>query len=307
LADSSAAPIRVICGPTAAGKTPLALWLARHHEVTIVSADSRQLYRRLDVGTAKPSIEERRLVPHRGIDVLEPTERASAAWWAERADEWVREALASGRVPLGVGGTGLYLRALFGELFGEPDLDPVRRTALAVQLARLPTRELRRWVEMLDPSRAALGRTQLLRAVEIALLTGARLSALHRERPRPARWRARYLVVDPGAALATRIEARVSAMLDAGWRDEVRSLMRELPADAPAWNATGYRTIRLLEAGALDERDAIHRVIVDTRQYAKRQRTWFRHQVPEAEVTRLDPCVPDWQARALSWWTTCDA
>jgi tRNA dimethylallyltransferase len=307
LADSSAAPIRVICGPTAAGKTGLALRLARHADIVVVSADSRQLYRRFDVGTAKPSAAERAAVPHVGIDVLEPTERASAAWWAECADGWIREARASGREPVVVGGTGLYLRALFGALFEEPTLDHARRSALGLELETLSTEALRRWVRSLDPPRAHLGRTQLLRAVEIALLTGLRMSDLHRERARPARWAARYLVVDPGEDLAQRIEERTRAMLTVGWRNEVRELMREVPANAPAWNATGYRAIRLLEDGELTEREAVTRVVVETRQYAKRQRTWFRHQFAGSDVTRLDPRVPDWEARALSWWNTCDA
>lgn len=304
---SSAPIIPVLCGPTAAGKTRLALWLAERRDVTIVSADSRQLYRGFDVGTAKPTEAERRAVPHCGIDVLDPTQRASAAWWADRAEGWIQEALANDRVPLVVGGTGLYLRALFGTLFDEPPLDESRRVALQRELSAHPTETLRRWVRELDPARADLGRTQLLRALEIALLTGRRVSDLHRERRRPPRWRARYLVVDPGPQLATRIEARVAAMLDAGWRAEVRRLVHEVPADAPAWNATGYRTIRLVETGELAERDAVHRVVVDTRQYAKRQRTWFRHQLAGDDVTRLDPRDPQWEARALSWWQTWHA
>ena len=307
MAASSALPIPVVCGPTAAGKTQLALWLGARADVTIVSADSRQLYRRFDIGTAKPTVAERRAVPHCGIDVLEPTERASAAWWADRADAWIREILAKGRVPLVVGGTGLYLRALFGDLFDEPPLDESRRADLQRELSRYPVETLRRWVRELDPPRARLGRTQLLRALEIALLTGRRVSDLHRERHRPARWAARYLVVDPGPTLAPRIAHRVAAMIDAGWRAEVNALMRDVPADAPAWNATGYRTIRQLEAGELTEGAAIDRVVVDTRQYAKRQRTWFRHQLADDDVTRLDPCDSDWESRALSWWRTWHA
>jgi tRNA dimethylallyltransferase len=307
LADSSAPAIPVVCGPTAAGKTRLALWLAERTDVTIVSADSRQLYRRFDIGTAKPSADERQSVPHCGVDVLEPTQRASAAWWAEHADAWIREARAQGRVPLVVGGTGLYLRALFGHLFEEPPLDEARRAALQRELAPYPTETLRRWTRELDPARAALGRTQLLRALEIALLAGRRVSDLHLERKRPPRWSARYLVIDPGPELATRIESRVVAMLADGWREEVRRLIETVPADAPAWNATGYRTIRSLECGELTEPDAVHRVIVDTRQYAKRQRTWFRHQLAGDDVTRLDPRDPEWETRALSWWQTWHA
>ena len=304
MAGSNARPIPVVCGPTAAGKTRLALWLATHADVTIVSADSRQLYRRFDVGTAKPTPAEQLAVPHCGIDVLDPTERASAAWWADRADSWIRDSFAQGRVPLVVGGTGLYLRALFGDLFDEPPLDETRRADLQRELSRYPVDTLRRWVRELDPPRASLGRTQLLRALEIALLTGRRVSELHRERHRPARWGARYLVVDPGPALAARIADRAAAMIADGWREEVRTLIGDVPADAPAWNATGYRTIRLLEAGQLAEADALERVVVDTRQYAKRQRTWFRHQLAGDEVTRLDPRDPDWESRALSWWQT---
>jgi tRNA dimethylallyltransferase len=307
LVDSSARPIPVVCGPTAAGKTRLALWLASRADVTIISADSRQLYRRFDVGTAKPTAAERRAVPHCGIDVLDPTERASAAWWAERADAWIRDCLATGRVPLVVGGTGLYLRALFGDLFDEPALDESRRAGLQRELSSYSVDTLRRWVRELDPPRAALGRTQLLRALEIALLTGRRVSELHRERQRPPRWTARYLVVDPGPALSARIAERVDAMIADGWREEVRALIAEVPADAPAWNATGYRTIRLLEEGELTERNALERVVIDTRQYAKRQRTWFRHQLAGADVTRLDPRDPDWESRALSWWRTWHA
>ncbi len=307
MVGSSVHAIPVVCGPTAAGKTRLALWLAEQADVTIVSADSRQLYRGFDVGTAKPTLAERLAVPHRGVDVLEPTQRASAAWWADCADGWIRETLALGRVPLVVGGTGLYLRALFGDLFDEPPLDETRRVALQDELASYPTETLRRWVQQLDPSRASLGRTQLLRAIEIALLTGRRVSELHQERRRPARWRARYLVVDPGPELATRIEGRVDAMLAGGWRDEVRHLIATVPADAPAWNATGYRAIRQLERGELAERDAVRQVVVETRQYAKRQRTWFRHQLAGDDVTRLDPRDPEWRARALSWWQTWHA
>jgi tRNA dimethylallyltransferase len=305
VATNDAPLVRVICGPTAAGKTQAAMYLAGQRSLCIDSADSRQLYRRFDIGTAKPTPEERESIPHFGIDVLEPTERASAAWWAQHADSWLRETIGSSRVPVVVGGTGLYLRALFGALFHEPALDAERRLALQGALAGLEVPELRRWVRALDPDRAGLGRTQLLRAAEIALLTGRRVSELHREQARPPRWRARYLVVDPGTALAERIERRTRTMFDAGWRDEVRSLMREVPEDAPAWNASGYRTIRLLERGELSLHDALERVIIETRQYAKRQRTWFRHQLEEARVTRLDPRLPDWQERALAWWDAC--
>jgi tRNA dimethylallyltransferase len=304
LADSEGEPpiVRVICGPTAAGKTHAAMLCARFADVAVVSADSRQLYRGFDVGTAKPTMPERRAVPHYGIDVLEPTERASAAWWAEQADHWIRRATAAGRIPLVVGGTGLYLRALFGELFDEPPMDAERRAALQHELAGLSVHELRRWVEALDPARAHLGRTQLLRAVEIALLTGRRVSELHRERRTVPRWPARYLVVDPGPVLAGRIHERTRDMFRMGWGDEVRGLMRTVPADAPAWNASGYRTVREMERGVITHDDAVERVVIETRQYAKRQRTWFRHQLEGAEVTRLDVGGAPLADQLRAWW-----
>lgn len=300
--DNSTSPIGVICGPTGAGKTFLATWFSRMADVTVVSADSRQLYTGFDIGTAKPTVAERLAVPHCGIDVLAPTERASSAWWAGNADRWIDEVTASGRTPIVVGGTGLYLRALFGSLFEEPAMDQARRADLQVLLVEQPTDELRRWVSALDPARAHLGRTQLLRAIEIALLTGRRVSDLHRETARPPRRRARYLVVDPGPSLAARIESRTSAMMSSGWPGEVRHLMQSVPDDAPAWNAAGYRTLRAVERGALSPRDAEHRVVIETRQYAKRQRTWFRHQLAGEDVTRLAMDEADWAEHAAAWW-----
>jgi tRNA dimethylallyltransferase len=293
--------IPVVCGPTAAGKSAVAFALARRHPITILVADSRQIYRGFDIGTAKPDATEQAAVPHRGIDLVEPTERYSAAAWAEGADGWIEEARAAGRIPLVVGGTGFYLRALFEPLFDEPELDPRARRQLEAVLAPLPFDELRRWCLALDPERAHLGRAQLLRAIELALISGRRLSDLHRVRARPARHLARYLVVDPGPALAGRIETRLDAMLDGGWVDEVRGLIESVPADAPAWKATGYGAVRDLVRGAIDRGAARQQILIATRQYAKRQRTWIRHQIDESTVTRLDPADPSVTALAERW------
>jgi tRNA dimethylallyltransferase len=299
LADAS---LRVICGPTAAGKSALALALAERVGAVIVSADSRQIYRGFDLGTAKPSAAERARVSHVGIDVAEPTVRYSASSWADAAVTWIAEARGTGRSPLIVGGTGFYLRALFSPLFGEPPLDQARRCAIQRELAARSTDELRRWCEALDPRRAGLGRAQLLRALEVALLTGRRLSDLHAAGAHPARFRARYLVVDPGPALAGRIARRVDAMLEGGWGDEVEQLARTVPEDAPAWNAAGYDTIRRQVRGEVRADAARERVIVETRQYAKRQRTWFRHQLPATGVTRVDPADPRCGEIVQLWW-----
>jgi tRNA dimethylallyltransferase len=260
------------------------------------------VYRGFDVGTAKPSAGERSRVPHFGIDVADPRERYSAARWAESFDPWAAEARALGRAPLVVGGTGLYLRALAAPLFEEPPLDPARRAALEPLLAELTGDRLRRWVEALDPPRAHLGRAQLLRAVEVALLTGRRLSELHDRSARAPRHHLRYLVVDPGRdVLRERIAERTDAMLAAGWVDEVRALACAVPDDAPAWNGTGYETLRRHERGELSLDEARERIVIDTRQFAKRQRTWFRHQLAGADVTWLDPLDPRADDVAEAW------
>jgi tRNA dimethylallyltransferase len=301
LAGDERVLIPVICGPTAAGKSAVTLWLARHHPLTLVVADSRQIYRGFDIGTAKPSHHEQAAVPHRGIDLIEATQRYSAAAWASHADRWIDEARADERIPVVVGGTGFYVSALFEPLFDEPELDPAARQQMEELLAPLSFPELRRWCAVLDPDRAHLGRTQLMRSIEVALLTGERLSDLHRARARPARRSARYLLVDPGPALAGRISERLDAMLAGGWVEEVRRLVETVPNDAPAWNATGYRAVRELVCGATDLQTSRQQILVATRQYAKRQRTWFRHQLDDAFVTRLDPADASWMSLADNW------
>jgi len=293
--------IPVVCGPTAAGKSAIALWLARRASVTIIAADSRQIYRGFDIGTAKPTAEEQAAVPHRGIDLIQPTERYSAAAWADDADRWVEESRLTQRLPLVVGGTGFYLRALFEPLFEEPQLDVVRRRHLETLFDSMSLQELKRWCGVLDPERSHLGRTQLLRAIEVALLTGRRLSALHRDRARPARRSARYLVVDPGLALADRIATRLDAMLAGGWVEEVTRLSNEVPANAPSWKASGYRAVAEYVHGGISRAAMREQILIETRQYAKRQRTWFRHQLDEGCVTRVNPGDPSWRDVAESW------
>jgi tRNA dimethylallyltransferase len=264
------------------------------------------VYRGFDIGTAKPDATARARVPHEGLDVADPGERYNAARWAASAAAWIDVARAAGRRVVVVGGTGLYLRALFAPFFVEPAMDPERRRALAAELDAMPTDALRRWCRSLDPARAGFGRTQLLRAIEVALLTGQRITDLHRSALRPPACAARYLLVDPGPALAGRIEQRVDDMLARGWADEVRALVDRVPPGAPAWNATGYRSIRRLVDGQSRLDAARMEVVIATRQYAKRQRTWFRHQLPPEEVQRLDLSAPDGRSRALDWWNVED-
>ncbi|HET6679861.1 MAG TPA: tRNA (adenosine(37)-N6)-dimethylallyltransferase MiaA [Gemmatimonadaceae bacterium] len=299
---SAGADIRVICGPTAAGKSALALALAARHDASIIVADSRQVYRGFDIGTAKPDVTERALVPHAGIDLCDPTARFSAARWAEVARDGIAAALEAGRVPIVVGGTGFYLRALFSPLFEEPALDPGARAELEVTLAGRTTDDLRRTVAELDPPRAHLGRTQLLRAIEVASLTGRSITDWHKATARAPDLQPRYLVVDPAGALHARIERRLDAMLDGGWPAEVRALSADVPVDAPAWKSCGYAAVREMVAGRIAPAEARATVLVQTRQYAKRQRTWFRHQLPADRAVRLDPDDPSAVDRVDAWW-----
>lgn len=337
--------VRVICGPTAGGKSALAMRLAERHGAAIISADSRQIYRGFDIGTAKPGRAERERVPHFGVDTVDPIERYSAARWAADARSWIAEAAANEKIPLIVGGTGLYIRALFEPLSPVPSLDSARRAALEKFLAVCATEELRRWCRLLDPARAHLGKTQLIRAIETALLAGKRLSESHRRARREeggggvsqsdsAATRARgsesagapqaqrgqaqetsappdsaipiqltpaYLLVDPLHSLQARIETRTDEMIQRGWLDEVKRLAEAIPDEAPAWKASGYSAMRDVARGAHELATARARVIIETRQYAKRQRTWFRNQLPE-RVTRLDPESPGGDLLVQRWW-----
>ncbi len=281
--------------------------LAMEYGATIISADSRQIYRGFDIGTAKPGPSEMRVVPHCGIDVAEPTDRYSASRWATEATSWIVEANNERRIPLIVGGTGFYINAMFEPLFDAPPFDPARRASLSEWLDQQPLSSLRKWCSVLDSPKAHLGRTQISRAIETALLAGRRLSDLQMESQQSQsdstpRLKPHYLVVDPGARLSEHIEHRVDAMLNAGWIDEVNSLMGHVPPGAPAWKASGYRVVRALVEGTIDLSSARARIIIETRQYAKRQRTWLRHQIDRANVTRVDPDNPDFEATVERWW-----
>ncbi len=302
----AASKLRIICGPTGAGKSDAALELAAARDAAIVSADSRQVYCYFNIGTAKPTREECARATHYGVDVAEPTERYSAARWAAEADEWIESAAEIEKTPVVVGGTGLYIKALVEPLFEAPEIDPVQRAQLERELEKKSLGELRQWCRTLDPARAHLGRAQLTRAIETAVLTGMRISDLHAEHqaspPSHQYADALYLVVDPESALPSRIERRVDSMLKTGWADEVRELIDKVPPDAPAWKASGYRVMRDHIEGRCDLSTARQSVIIETRQYAKRQRTWFRNQLPEAAVTRVNPEDSRASAVVREWW-----
>jgi len=280
----------VLLGPTAVGKTALAAALSRRLPITVISADARQVYRRLDIGTAKPDAALRAGLPHRGIDLIDPGERYSAGRFARDAAAWLRESRGAGRVPLVVGGTGFYVRALADGLFREPPLDAGRRDRLRVWAEGQPGPSLARMALRLDPRFRGGGRQRASRAIEVALETGRPLSWWQREARASGVMRPWYIVLTlPRESLQRRIAERVDAMLAAGLVDEVRrELARGTPPDTPGLDGVGYReTVAMLEGRLPPERlrDAI---VMATRRYAKRQVTWLKHQLRGAPVWTLD-------------------
>jgi tRNA dimethylallyltransferase len=279
--------VAVIVGPTAIGKTRVAVALARHWPLVVISADSRQVYRGLDRGTGKPTPAERAAVPHLGLDLIEPGERYSAGRFARDAAGWLTGLDPDAR-PVVVGGTGLYIRALADGLFHEPPLDPERRARLRRWTSG---REgLGRWASRLDPQYAGGGRQRAARTVEVALLTGQPLSWWQRRAKAEGVMRPWYVRLTlPRAVLHQRIAQRVAGMLEAGWVEEVRGLLAAgLDPEAPGLDALGYRDVVRHLQGELSAAELEAAIITSTRRYAKRQETWFRHQLGRAPVVTLD-------------------
>jgi tRNA dimethylallyltransferase len=271
----------VLVGPTAVGKTAVAAALAERIPLTVISADARQVYRRLDIGTAKPDAALRARVPHRGLDLVEPGERYSAGRFARDAAGWLAEVRASGRLPLVVGGTGFYVRALADGLFHEPPLDAARRERLRAWVARLSGTDLARWALRLDPRFSGGGRQRAARVLEVALLTGRPLSLWQRMARATGVMRPWYIVLTlPRERLRRRIAERVDAMLAAGLVAEVEAeLARGTAADAAGLDGVGYRETVAMLAGRLAPADLRGAIVVATQRYAKRQETWFRNQL----------------------------
>jgi tRNA dimethylallyltransferase len=263
------------------GKTAVAAEIAILRPVTVISADARQVYRHLDIGTAKPTPALRAVVPHLGIDLIEPGERYSAGRFARDAAVWLEQVRAAGREPLVVGGTGFYVRALADGLFHEPPLDPARRESLRDWTSRLSGAQLAHWAARLDRGFAGGGRQRGARAIEVALLTGRALSWWQREARATGAMRPWYIHLTlPRDALQRRIAARVDDMLAAGLVAEVRALLESGLADAaPGLDGVGYREIVAMLRGTLPASGLRDAIVVATRRYAKRQETWFRNQL----------------------------
>jgi tRNA dimethylallyltransferase len=287
------AKVPVIVGPTAVGKTAVALALATHWPVEVISADSRQVFRRLDIGTAKPTRKERARLPHHGLDVVEPGTRYSAGRFARDAASWIEEVRNRARLPLVVGGTGLYIRALAEGLFREPELDPARRRSLDAFAARLEPLELLRWAGRLDPGFQGGGRQRAARAIEVALLTGRPLTHWQAAARLGGAIRPWYVVLTvPRQVLHQRIARRAEEMVQRGLIEEVAAVLAEghLPS-APGLDGIGIREAVEYLHGRRDRESVAEAIAVSTRQYAKRQETWFRHQLA-GDVVTLDATRP---------------
>ena len=283
----------VLIGPTAVGKTAVALALAQHWPLEVISADSRQVYRRLDIGTAKPTRRERSRVSHHGLDLVDPGQRYSAGRFAREAAGWLGEIAGRGRLPVVVGGTGLYVKALTEGLFLEPPLDPAQRRALEAWLAGLEPRELLRWAGRLDPGFRGGGRQRAARAIEVVLQSGRPLGwwqAAARAESFVAPWY--VLLTAPRPVLRQRIGTRAEEMVRRGLIEEVAAVLTEgHPADAPGLDGIGIREAVEYLQGRRQRDTVAGAIALNTRRYAKRQETWFRHQLT-GPVLALDATRP---------------
>jgi tRNA dimethylallyltransferase len=280
-------------GPTGIGKTAVALALAAHWPLEVVSSDSRQVYRRLDIGTAKPTAKERLRVPHHGIDLIEPGTRYSAGRFAREAVAWLEDIRRRGRMPVVVGGTGLYVRALAEGLFAEPPVDPARRRALDAYTARLEPIDLVRWAGRLDPRYQGGGRQRAARVIEIALLTGHPLSWWQRSAQAQGVLEPWYIVLTaPRPVLQARIQRRAEEMVRRGLIEETAAVLSEGHAPhAPGLDGVGIREAVEYLHGKRGRDTVAEAIAISTRQYAKRQETWFRHQLAGERIT-LDATRP---------------
>jgi len=287
-------PVLFLMGPTASGKTALAVELVRRLPFEIISVDSAQVYREMDIGTAKPDVETRRIAPHRLVDIRDPAEAYSAGQFRADALREIAAIQAAGHIPLLVGGTMLYFRALERGLAELPTADPALRARLAAERAEQGGAALHARLARLDPAAAArihpADSQRIQRALEVYELTGrplTELCAVSRNESLPFRI-VKWIVAPANRqVLHERIKQRFQLMLAQGFVAEVECLRRrgDLNPDAPSMRAVGYRQVWAYLDGRLDETAMVERGIIATRQYAKRQLTWLR---AEAGAVWLD-------------------
>ena len=284
--------IVVIMGPTASGKSALALKWARERGGEIVSIDSMQIYRGLEIGTAQPTAAERRLIPHHLVGIRDIHERVDVFTFCKLADAAIEDISNRGKLPILAGGTGLYLRTL---LYGMDDLPgdrTIRRELDALYDSADGEAALHERMRELDPKaleKFSNCRRRLIRALEVRLITGKSILDLQGEAPRRLRYDAEAWRIEMDAdTLKKRIADRAGKMLASGWIEEAEAALAEGLLETPtAHQALGYRIIGEYLAGKFPKAELTPRIATATWQFARRQRTWFRHQHPEARALAL--------------------
>lgn len=283
--------VLVICGPTGSGKTGLALSLADTFPLEIISADSRQVYRRMDIGTAKATLQEQAVVPHHMIDLIDPDQDFSVAEFVDQSQPLIEDIASRNKIPCIVGGTGLYIRALLGGLAKLPSSSSELRRQLHQREKDEGSGTIFRELQKVDPASAATihpnNIVRLVRALEVFILCGRKLSELkieHGFSEQP--YRVMKLAPDsPRSQLYSRINHRSEQMLTSGLVDEVKDLVESYSFDLKALQTLGYReVVRFLKAEITSEQ-MLSDIQKFTRQYAKRQLTWFRN---EADIIWVD-------------------
>jgi tRNA dimethylallyltransferase len=278
----STAPAIFIVGATASGKTAAALELARAFPVEVVNADSRQVYRGMDIGTAKPTRAEQALVPHHLIDAVNPDESYNLALFLRHARETITDIQARGCLPLVVGGTGQYIWGLAeGWQVPEVAAQPIIRTRLERMAQEDGPAALFAYLNRVDPEAAKTIDPQnlrrVVRALEVWEFSGVRFSA-QRRRSAPGFRPHLFGLWVPRTELDTRFDARVEAMLEAGWEAEVRRLLRSgYTPELSAFQSTGYRELGAMAKGTIDLEEAVRLTKISTHRLARRQMNWFRH------------------------------
>lgn len=276
-------PLTILVGPTAVGKTAISIPVAQQLQAEILNVDSRQLYRYMPIGTAKPTAAEQAQVRHHLLNLLSPDQTTSAAEFVQAAEHALQDVRQRGGSPLIVAGSGLYLQALLYGLMPVPAAHPPLRGILRAYADRHGTPALHRWLQRLDPVAAAdyhpHDRIRVVRAIEVTFLTGVPFST-HRQRHRQQGPRYPYVAIGLTrcrAELDQRIAARTEAMLASGWLAEVETLLaRGYNRSSHAMNSLGYRELLAYLDGRCSWPETVQAIVKSTRQFAKRQLTWFR-------------------------------
>ncbi|MGA1839457.1 MAG: tRNA (adenosine(37)-N6)-dimethylallyltransferase MiaA [bacterium] len=281
---SGSLPLLIITGPTGTGKSRLALHLAQKWNGEIISADSRQIYRYMDIGTSKPNAEERAMIPHHMIDIVDPDQFYSAGEYGRNARSIIDNLLKKKRLPILVGGTGLYIRVVLDGLAPSPPSDPHIKADLLEQIRKKGIRILHNKLLEIDPKAAKRlhpnDRQRILRAMEVFLITGKRLSDFHRQTiDHPKYITALFFINRPRAILYNMIDQRVESMFEQGLIKEAKGLMeRGYTLNHPGLQSLGYGHIYEYIQKKISLQEAKSFMKRDTRRYAKRQITWFRQE-----------------------------